>query len=223
MGSMDDVGAFGVASAFEAPALKKSSKSSTEDFVDEVAGFIVDDGFWCFGVDVADPSASARARISASTSGAFFAAEVGRDAYESTLADDRNRASPTGASDSGDDNKSPTSFVRLADMEDTRDNDDFDAVASVASPRAVFDADAMDTRPSSSSKPSMRLSSVSCAIISRRISTLVAVLGDSGLDPSSLTLLDALKKSNKSRSTVAVASSSRARASPPFDVFAGTL
>ena len=52
MGSTNDFGAFGVGPAFAAPALKKSSKSSTDDFVDEDAAGIVAGDFCGFGVDV---------------------------------------------------------------------------------------------------------------------------------------------------------------------------
>ena len=84
-------------------------------------------------------------------------------------------------------------------MEDIRDNDDADAVFSGGPPRAAFDAVAIETSPNSSSNPSMRLSSASCAINPRCVPALAALVGDSGLDPSSLTLLDSLIKSNKSR------------------------
>ena len=52
IGSMDDVGAFGVAPAFAAPALKKSTKSYTDDIVDEAAAGIVAGDFCGFGVDI---------------------------------------------------------------------------------------------------------------------------------------------------------------------------
>ena len=142
------------------------------------------------------------------------------------LAVERNRARPTGAgaSDSGEDIKSPISFARLADrdMEDIRDNDDVDAVFSGGPPRAAFDADAIETSPNSSSNPSIRLSSASCAINPRCVPALAALVGDSGLDPSSLTLLDSLIKSNKSRLPAPAPPISRARVAAPL-AFTGTL
>ena len=105
-------------------------------------------------------------------------------------------------------------------MEDIRDNDDADAVFSGV--RVAFDAVAIETSPNSSSNPSMRLSSASCAINPRCVPALAALFGDSGLDPSSLTLLDSLIKSNKSPFAALAPSPRRARVAAPL-AFTGTL
>jgi hypothetical protein len=178
------------------PALKKSSKSSTDDLADVVVvgfgsgvgaggGFVVLAGSSVGGFDFGRTSTLMRDGVGVIT---------GVLSRDSALAFDRNLANPTG--DSGDASATSSASNRLADF-DTDDSDDVDAIFSTD---ALFlGVDAMDTSPKISSNPSIKLSSSSAGVVCSRVGGgLVAPFptGDAGLDP--LTLLVALSKSNTS-------------------------